>query len=87
MTGDCHVRFREGVGVRLPRATRLFIERLCRSVKYQDVYIKEYRSIGELRQGLRKWFDRYDKRRHQGIGNRAPDEVYWSTLPGVRNVG
>ena len=61
----------------------VFIERLWRSVKYQDVYLKEYRSIGELR----KWFDRYDRRRHQGIDNRAPNEVYWSTLPGAREVG
>lgn len=59
----------------------VFIERLWRSVKYQDIYIKEYRSIGELRAGLRQWFDRYDRRRHQGLDNRSPDEVYWSTLP------
>ena len=64
----------------------VFIERLWRSVKYQDVYIKAYESIGELRIGLRQWFERYDKRRHQGLDNRAPDEVYWSTLPGARNV-
>jgi putative transposase len=58
----------------------VFIERLWRSVKYQDVYLKEYRSIGELRIGLRQWFQRYNGRRHQGIDNRSPDEVYWSTL-------
>jgi putative transposase len=44
----------------------VFIERLWKSVKYQDVYIKEYRSVGELRNGLKVWFARYDKRRHQG---------------------
>jgi putative transposase len=65
----------------------VFIERLWRSVKYQDIYLKAYDSLGELRQGLRKWFDRYDRRRHQGIDNRAPNEVYWSTLPGARDVG
>lgn len=65
----------------------VFIERLWRSVKYQDVYLKEYRSIGELREGLKKWFGRYDRRRHQGIDNRAPNEVYWSTLPGARDAG
>jgi len=64
----------------------VFIERLWRSVKYQDIYLKAYNSLGELRQGLRKWFDRYDKRRHQGLDNRAPNEVYWSTLPGVRDA-
>ena len=61
MTGDCHVRFREGVGVRLPRATRLFIERLWKSVKYEDIYLKAYSSIAEARKGLTAWFDRYNK--------------------------
>lgn len=65
----------------------VFIERLWRSVKYQDIYLKAYGSLGELRQGLRTWFDRYDKRRHQSLDNRAPNEVYWSTLPEARDVG
>jgi putative transposase len=65
----------------------VFIERLWRSVKYQEVYLKEYASIPELRQGLRRWFERYNKRRHQGIDNRAPNDVYWSTLPEARKVG
>ena len=64
----------------------VFIERLWRSVKYQDIYLKAYRSIGELKTGLTKWFDRYDRRRHQGLDNRAPDEVYWSTLPGAKDA-
>ena len=59
----------------------VFIERLWKSVKYQDVYLKAYSSIGELREGLTKWFGRYDRRRHQGLDNRTPHEVYWSTLP------
>jgi putative transposase len=65
----------------------VFVERLWRSVKYQGIYLKEYRSPGELRTGLRKWFGRYDKRRHQGLDGRTPDEVYWNTLPGARDVG
>jgi putative transposase len=64
----------------------VFRERLWRSVKYQDIYLKAYASIGEVRKGLTKWFDRYDRRRHQGLDNRAPDEVYWSTLPGARDA-
>ena len=64
----------------------VFIERLWKSVKYQDVYLKAYSSIGELREGLTKWFDRYDRRRHQGLDNRTPDEVYWSTLPTVKEA-
>jgi len=64
----------------------VFIERLWRSVKYQDIYLKAYSSIGEVRQGLTKWFDRYDRRRHQGLDDRSPNEVYWSTLPEARNA-
>jgi putative transposase len=64
----------------------VFMERLWRSVKYQDIYLKAYSSIGELRNGLTKWFDRYDRRRHQGLDNRTPDEVYWTTLPRMKNA-
>ena len=64
----------------------VFIERLWRSVKYQDIYLKAYTSIGELKRGLAKWFDRYDRRRHQGLDNRAPNEVYWSVLPRVKDA-
>jgi putative transposase len=65
----------------------VFIERLWKSVKYQDVYLKAYSSISEVRKGLTTWFDRYNtRRRHQGLDNRIPDEVYWSTLPVVKDA-
>ena len=65
----------------------VFIERLWKSVKYEDVYLKAYNSIGEVRKGLAAWFDRYNKeRRHQGLDDRTPDEVYWGTLSGVKNA-
>ncbi len=65
----------------------VFIERLWKSVKYEDVYLKAYNSIAEVRKGLTAWFDRYNKeRRHQGLDDRTPDEVYWGTLPGVKNA-
>ena len=64
----------------------VFIERLWKSVKYQDVYLKAYSSISELREGLTIWFERYDRRRHQGLDNRTPDEVYWTTLPRMENA-
>jgi putative transposase len=65
----------------------VFIERLWKSVKYEDVYLKAYNSLAEVRKGLTAWFDRYNtQRRHQGLDDRTPDEVYWSTLPGVRDA-
>jgi putative transposase len=60
----------------------VFIERLWRSVKYEDVYLNAYSSITEVRQGLREYFEFYNLRRgHQSLDRRTPDDVYWSTLP------
>lgn len=60
----------------------VFVERLWRSVKYEDIYLKAYSSIAEVRQGLREYFEFYNRRRrHQGLDRRTPDDVYWSTLP------
>jgi putative transposase len=64
----------------------VFIERLWKSVKYEDVYLKAYSSISEVRKGLTTWFDRYNRWRHQGLDNKTPDGVYWSTLPGVKDA-
>jgi putative transposase len=60
----------------------VFIERLWRSVKYEDVYLKAYSSITEARQSLREYFEFYNlRRRHQSLDRRTPDDVYWSILP------
>ena len=65
----------------------VFIERLWKSVKYEDIYLKGYGSIGEVKKGLTTWFNRYNSwRRHQGLDNRTPDEVYWSTLSGAKDA-
>ncbi len=55
----------------------VFVERLWRSVKYEDVYIWCYESVPELRQGLRRYFSFYNEERpHQSLGNRTPGAVY-----------
>jgi putative transposase len=65
----------------------VFIERLWKSVKYEDIYLKAYNSIAEARRGLGDYFDFYNqRRRHQGLDNRIPDEVYWSSRPMTQAV-
>jgi len=55
----------------------VFIERLWRSVKYEEVYLKEYGSVVELRRGLSCYFHYYnDERSHQSLNNLTPTEVY-----------
>lgn len=65
----------------------VFIERLWKTVKYEEVYLKAYESISHAKKELAKFFDRYNTRRpHQGLDDRTPDEVYWSALPKVRDA-
>jgi putative transposase len=56
----------------------IFIERLWRTVKQQDIYIRHYESVAECRAGLTRFFEKYnDYRPHQGIGYRTPAEAYF----------
>ena len=60
----------------------LFIERLWKSVKYEDIYLKAYGSLAEAQAGLAQHFDFYNgHRRHQALDRRTPDAVYYSMLP------
>lgn len=55
----------------------VFIERLWRSVKYEEIYLREYSTLPALETGLQSWFQRYNTwRPHQALGNRTPDQVH-----------
>jgi len=63
----------------------VFVERLWRSVKYEEVYLKSYSTLAEARRELAGYFEFYnERRRHQGLDDRTPDEVYWTTLPQIK---
>jgi putative transposase len=57
----------------------VFVERLWRSVKYEEVYLHAYSSMTEARTRLKDYLRRYnEKRPHQSLDNRTPDEVYFT---------
>ena len=59
----------------------VFIERLWRSLKYEDIYLKDYESGADLSYGLERYFDFYDHRRiHQALDYRTPHEVFTASL-------
>jgi putative transposase len=59
----------------------VFVERLWRSVKYEEVYLKAYDSVSAARQGLAAYIDFYNSRRpHQSHDGRTPDMIYFATL-------
>jgi putative transposase len=55
----------------------VFIERLWRSLKYEDIYIKEYATVNALEQGIESWMTRYNSwRPHEALGNLTPSVLY-----------
>lgn len=73
----------EKAGVRISMDGRgrvtdnIFIERLWRSVKYEDIYLRDYVDGGQVRKGLDRYFRFYNtQRRHQALGNRTPAQVH-----------
>ena len=81
----------EAAGVRISMDGRgrvfdnIFIERLWRTVKYEHVYLQDYRNGGDLERGLTAYFHFYNTARpHQALAYRTPAQVHWS-LP--RNCG
>ena len=55
----------------------VFVERLWRTVKYEEVYLKDYASVREARQGLGEYFMFYNyKRLHQALGYQTPAAIY-----------
>jgi len=59
----------------------IFIERLWRSLKYEEVYLKAYDSVKTAKAGIDEWMRFYNmNRRHQGLDSRTPDSVYFGGL-------
>ena len=72
---------REGVTISMDGRGRafdnIFVERLWRNVKHEDVYLKGYATMTELTAGLKEYFDFYNNERpHQSLGYKTPDVVY-----------
>ena len=63
----------------------IFIERLWRTVKYEDVYLRAYDSASSVRAGLTRYFNFYNGRRpHSSLDGQTPNQVYFKELPQTR---
>lgn len=57
----------------------IFTERLWRTVKYENIYLNEYRNANEANQGLTEYFKFYnEKRKHQSLDYRTPAQIYFA---------
>jgi putative transposase len=59
----------------------IFIERLWRSLKYEEVYLNAYATVAEARAGIGAWLSFYtEERQHQSLGYRTPRQIYQEGL-------
>lgn len=57
----------------------IYVERFWRSLKYEDIYIRDYRTMAELKEGLSRYFRFYNSERfHESLGYETPDSIYRS---------
>ena len=64
----------------------IFIERLWRSVKYEEIYLNDYSSTNHLRKALQKYFQFYNTERpHQTFDGETPLEVYQSSIDDIQS--
>lgn len=75
----------DGVG----RATdNICIERFWRTVKYEEIYLNEYKNIKELQKAIANYMDSYNKKRlHSAIGYKTPNEVYYQADNNLNSKG
>ena len=60
----------------------VFVERLWRSVKYEEVYLKAYDSVAEARASIGRYLEFYNRKRpHSSLGARTPDQAYFDRQP------
>lgn len=75
----------EGISISMDGRGRaydnIFVERLWRSVKYEEVYLHQYLTVSEARKSLNKYFTFYNTERiHEALGYKTPHEIYFKEL-------
>ena len=65
----------------------VFVERLWRSIKYEEVYLHAYDSVGQAKTGIARYIDFYNTARpHSSLDKQTPDEFYFATLPAINQA-
>ncbi len=60
----------------------MFVERLWRSIKYEEIYLKAYDTVGEARASIGRYLAFYSGQRpHSSLDRKTPDQAYFDRLP------
>jgi putative transposase len=89
-TSDDFVRVLKGNGIKISMDGKgrwidnVFIERLWRSLKYEEVYLKAYDTVRQAEEGIGVWLTFYNQdRRHASLSRMTPDQVYYELPSGL----
>jgi putative transposase len=89
-TSECFTEVLKAHGIQISMDGRgrwmdnVFIERLWRSLKYEEVYLKAYDTVARARQGIADWMDFYNQqRRHASLNRMTPEQVYYDLPSGL----
>ncbi|SOE80597.1 putative transposase [Caballeronia arationis] len=65
----------------------VFVERVWRSVKYEEVYLRAYESVSHARRSIGDYLNLYNQKRpHSSLSDQTPDEAYFATLPANKSA-
>ena len=65
----------------------IFVERFWRSLKYEEVYLKEYKSVKDAREGIGEYMEFYNgERPHQSLDGKRPKEVFFGVYVPTKNI-
>ncbi|ARK43641.1 Putative transposase [Burkholderia pseudomallei] len=65
----------------------VFVERVWRSIKYEEVYLKAYESVSHARRSIGQYISLYNRKRpHSSLADQTPDEAYFATLPAIKSA-
>ncbi|AWV05675.1 IS3 family transposase (plasmid) [Burkholderia sp. JP2-270] len=65
----------------------VFVERVWRSIKYEEVYLKAYESVSHARRSIGEYINLYNRNRpHSSLADQTPDEAYFATLPAIKSA-
>jgi len=86
-TSNLHTSILKDHGIRISMDGKgraldnIFVERLWRTVKQEEVYLKEYQTVREAKESLGKYFGKYNtRRRHQSLDYNYPDDIYFERV-------
>jgi len=65
----------------------IFVERLWRSIKYEEIYLHAYDTVGQAKTAIARYIDFYNTARpHSSFDKQTPDEFYFATLPALKQA-